>query len=77
MFKFISLPFKYLHLKSAGDIINRVKDFFMIKDFLSKELVNLVIYMIIIIVSFIILFIKIPCITLLFILIYFVFYFIL
>lgn len=41
--KYFNLPFKYLHLKSTGDITNRIKDLNKIKSCISSEIINLII----------------------------------
>lgn len=55
--KYFNLPFKYLHLKSPGDITNRIKDLKTIKSYISSEIINLLINIIFLIIGIIILFI--------------------
>lgn len=42
--KYFSIPFKYLQLKNSGDIISRISDLNSIKDFFTRELINIIIY---------------------------------
>lgn len=53
--KYFNLPFKYLHLKSSGDITNRIKDLSKIKSYISSEIINLLINIIFLIVGIVIL----------------------
>ena len=42
--KYFSIPFKYLQLKNSGDIISRISDLNNIKDFFTREIINIIIY---------------------------------
>lgn len=53
--KYFNLPYKYLHLKSVGDITNRIKDLNKIKNYLSTEIINFILNISLGIVSLIIL----------------------
>lgn len=54
--KCFSLPFKYLQLKSSGEIITRVNDLRDIKEFITREFTNIVLSFLFVIVSLIIIF---------------------
>lgn len=56
LFKYFNLPYKYLYLKSSGDIINRVKDLNKVKDYLTTEIINIIINLGTLIITTIILF---------------------
>ncbi len=53
---FFYLPFKYLQLKSSGEIISRISDLNNIKDFFTKEIINIFLTFIILVASLIIMF---------------------
>ena len=53
--KYFNLPYKYLHLKSVGDITNRIKDLNKIKNYLSTEIINFILNISLGLVSLIIL----------------------
>ncbi len=53
--KYFNLPYKYLHLKSVGDITNRIKDLNKIKNYLSTEIINFILNVSLGLVSLIIL----------------------
>lgn len=54
--KWFSVPYKYIYLKSSGNIINRINDLNYIKDFFSREIINIFLNLFIMIICFIILF---------------------
>lgn len=54
---FFFLPFKYLQLKSAGEITSRINDLNNLKDFLTKEVINIMMSLLILFGCLIILFI--------------------
>ena len=55
--KYFRLSYKYLYLKSSGDIINRIKDLNKIKNYLVNEVVNFNLNLMIMLVVIVILFI--------------------
>ena len=54
--KYFKLSYKYLYLKSSGDIINRIKDLNKIKNYLVNEVVNFSLNLMMVLVVTIILF---------------------
>ncbi len=55
--KYFKLSYKYLYLKSSGDIINRIKDLNKIKNYLVNEVVNFSLNLLMMLIVTIILFI--------------------
>lgn len=55
--KYFKLSYKYLYLKSSGDIINRIKDLNKIKNYLVNEVVNFSLNLLMMLIVAIILFI--------------------
>ena len=55
--KYFKLSYKYLYLKSSGDIINRIKDLNKIKNYLVNEVVNFSLNLMMMLIVTIILFI--------------------
>ncbi len=53
---FFFLPFKYLQLKTSGEIISRIKDLNNIKDLFTKEIINFLIATIILVTTLIVMF---------------------
>ena len=68
--KYFKLSYKYLYLKSSGDIINRIKDLNKIKNYLVNELVNFSLNLLMMLIVTIILFIINYKLTIVVILIY-------
>lgn len=68
--KYFKLSYKYLYLKSSGDIINRIKDLNKIKNYLVNEVVNFSLNLLMMLIVTIILFIINYKLTIVVILIY-------
>lgn len=68
--KYFKLSYKYLYLKSSGDIINRIKDLNKIKNYLVNEVVNFSLNLLMMLIVTIILFIINCKLTIVVILIY-------
>ena len=68
--KYFKLSYKYLYLKSSGDIINRIKDLNKIKNYLVNEVVNFSLNLLMMLMVTIILFIINYKLTIVVILIY-------
>ena len=68
--KYFKLSYKYLYLKSSGDIINRIKDLNKIKNYLVNEFVNFSLNLLMMLIVTIILFIINYKLTIVVILIY-------
>lgn len=68
--KYFKLSYKYLYLKSSGDIINRIKDLNKIKNYLVNEVVNFSLNFLMMLIVTIILFIINYKLTIVVILIY-------
>lgn len=68
--KYFKLSYKYLYLKSSGDIINRIKDLNKIKNYLVNEVVNFSLNLLMMLIVTIILFIINYKLTIIVILIY-------
>lgn len=68
--KYFRLSYKYLYLKSSGDIINRIKDLNKIKNYLVNEVVNFSLNLLMMLIVTIILFIINYKLTIVVILIY-------
>ena len=68
--KYFNLSYKYLYLKSSGDIINRIKDLNKIKNYLVNEVVNFSLNLLMMLIVTIILFIINYKLTIVVILIY-------
>ena len=68
--KYFKLSYKYLYLKSSGDIINRIKDLNKIKNYLVNEVVNFSLNLLMMFIVTIILFIINYKLTIVVILIY-------
>lgn len=68
--KYFRLSYKYLYLKSSGDIINRIKDLNKIKNYLVNEIVNFSLNLMMMLIVTIILFIINYKLTIVVILIY-------
>lgn len=68
--KYFKLSYKYLYLKSSGDIINRIKDLNKIKNYLVNEVVNFSLNLMMMLIVTIILFIINYKLTIVVILIY-------
>lgn len=68
--KYFKLSYKYLYLKSSGDIINRIKDLNKIKNYLVNEVVNFGLNLMMMLIVTIILFIINYKLTIVVILIY-------
>ncbi len=68
--KYFKLSYKYLYLKSSGDIINRIKDLNKIKNYLVNEVVNFSLNLLMMLIVTIILFIVNYKLTIVVILIY-------
>ena len=68
--KYFKLSYKYLYLKSSGDIINRIKDLNKIKNYLVNEVVNFSLNLLMVLIVTIILFIINYKLTIIVVLIY-------
>lgn len=68
--KYFRLSYKYLYLKSSGDIINRIKDLNKIKNYLVNEVVNFSLNLLMVLIVTIILFIINYKLTIIVVLIY-------
>lgn len=68
--KYFNLPYKYLYLKSSGDIISRIKDLNKIKEYLTTEIPNLIINLGTLVITLVVLLIINYKLTLIIIIIY-------